>query len=569
MKFRFLLFFLTTTAFAQHSSDRKMFITDITNKSGTSVFYFPTTLPLADRACVMNSNREITSSTVTSTELGYLSGVTSAIQTQLNAKASSAHSHVISDITSLQTALDAKQDTGNYIIALTGDVTASGPGSVAATIANSAVTNAKMANMAAGTIKGNNTGGAAAPSDLTTAQATAMLDAMVGDSGSGGTKGLVPAPAAGDAAASKFLKADGTWATAGGTPSLTSTYVGYGDGSNLLTGSNLLKWDATNFRLSAGSYNFTPNTTLHVGGIITDTPRIRISRASGSESSGMVMGFNTASDFNASIAYLHGGNFDIRYGGDTSSQTMIRLASPTLTLGNAGASTVDISPSSVNYAKFNSTWSDFLTVPTRIGEGFALRSRFESDATGTLARNSRPVQYATRGSAQTFILPSGGASNTQDIMHMIGKFSGGNTATTIDASGTERFNSSNGPLTLEMQSIGDVVWIAYDSSRPDIMMDNRAPVVQNVTTNTTIEQKHKDMTILCDATAGNVTVTSYVISGTRGWKVTLKKTDASGNQCAWASASGSGDGASWNTTTQYAGKTMQFDGTDTWIIGTF
>jgi hypothetical protein len=34
---------------------------------------------------------------------------------------------------------------------------------------------------------------------------------MVGDSGSGGLAGNVPAPAAGDAAAGKFLKADGTW----------------------------------------------------------------------------------------------------------------------------------------------------------------------------------------------------------------------------------------------------------------------------------------------------------------------------------------------------------------------
>lgn len=34
---------------------------------------------------------------------------------------------------------------------------------------------------------------------------------FVGDSGSGGVKGLVPAPAAGDAAAGKFLFADGTW----------------------------------------------------------------------------------------------------------------------------------------------------------------------------------------------------------------------------------------------------------------------------------------------------------------------------------------------------------------------
>lgn len=37
------------------------------------------------------------------------------------------------------------------------------------------------------------------------------IDVMVGDSGSGGTKGLVPAPGAGDAADDKYLKADGTW----------------------------------------------------------------------------------------------------------------------------------------------------------------------------------------------------------------------------------------------------------------------------------------------------------------------------------------------------------------------
>lgn len=39
---------------------------------------------------------------------------------------------------------------------------------------------------------------------------------MVGDSGSGGTKGAVPAPASGDAAAGKFLKADATWAVPAG-----------------------------------------------------------------------------------------------------------------------------------------------------------------------------------------------------------------------------------------------------------------------------------------------------------------------------------------------------------------
>lgn len=46
---------------------------------------------------------------------------------------------------------------------------------------------------------------------------------LVGDSGAGGTKGAVPAPAAGDAAADKFLKADGTWAVPSTGSALSAT----------------------------------------------------------------------------------------------------------------------------------------------------------------------------------------------------------------------------------------------------------------------------------------------------------------------------------------------------------
>lgn len=96
---------------------------------------------------------------------------------------------------------------------LTGDVTTSG--AVATTIAANAVTNAKAAQMATNTIKGNNTGGTANALDLTTAQVNAILPVFVGDSGSGGTKGDVPAPGAGDAAAGKFLSASGAFQVAG------------------------------------------------------------------------------------------------------------------------------------------------------------------------------------------------------------------------------------------------------------------------------------------------------------------------------------------------------------------
>lgn len=111
--------------------------------------------------------------------------------------------------------------TGNVGAAIAdgdyGDITVSSSGT-AFTIDNSAVTNAKLANMAEATIKGRASGaGTGAPVDLTATQATAILNAVVGDSGSGGTKGLVPAPAAGDAAANKFLKADGTWTSPSGS----------------------------------------------------------------------------------------------------------------------------------------------------------------------------------------------------------------------------------------------------------------------------------------------------------------------------------------------------------------
>lgn len=105
-----------------------------------------------------------------------------------------------------------------------GDITVSSSGSVW-TIDNDVVTNAKSANMAQSTIKGRAVGaGTGDPTDLTATQATAILDVMVGDSGAGGTKGLVPAAGAGDTAAGKFLKADGSFAVPS-TSAVTESFV--------------------------------------------------------------------------------------------------------------------------------------------------------------------------------------------------------------------------------------------------------------------------------------------------------------------------------------------------------
>ncbi len=97
------------------------------------------------------------------------------------------------------------------------------------TIALNAVTNTKLAQMPSNTFKANNTGATANAVDITPSQATTLLPAFIGDSGAGGTKGLVPAPTTGDGG--KYLKGDGTWGTvasSGGTVTTVSVTTANG-----------------------------------------------------------------------------------------------------------------------------------------------------------------------------------------------------------------------------------------------------------------------------------------------------------------------------------------------------
>ena len=58
----------------------------------------------------------------------------------------------------------------------------------------------------------NDPGGTPATRKATVTNFTKAIPVLIGDVGGTPTKGLVPAPTAGDAAAGKFLKADATWA---------------------------------------------------------------------------------------------------------------------------------------------------------------------------------------------------------------------------------------------------------------------------------------------------------------------------------------------------------------------
>jgi len=141
-----------------------------------------------------------------------------------------------------------------YALALmSGDATLAASGAL--TIATSAISNAKMADMAAATIKGRAVGaGTGAPVDLSGTQATAILDVFTS-----GLQGLAPASGGGS---TNFLRADGTWAAPAGSSGITEltgdVTAGPGSGSQAATIANLA---VTNAKIANSTIDLTAKVT--------------------------------------------------------------------------------------------------------------------------------------------------------------------------------------------------------------------------------------------------------------------------------------------------------------------
>lgn len=147
--------------------------------------------------------------------------------------------------TQIRTLINVEDGSNNYVHPNhTGDVTSTGDG--ATTIANSAVTNAKMANMVATTFKGRALGaGTGAPVDLTATQATAMLNNF-----SSTLKGLTPLSGGGT---TNFLRADGTWAAPPAGTTLDGAYDFGGSGAGRTITVDNGPIEATNNSVGTGS----------------------------------------------------------------------------------------------------------------------------------------------------------------------------------------------------------------------------------------------------------------------------------------------------------------------------
>jgi len=218
-------------------------------------------------------------------------------------------------------------NTGDQTITLSSDVAGSGTSSITTTIQPGVVTNAKLANMTGPTVKGRSSG-TGAPSDLDMATLNGMLPDMVGDSGSGGTHGLVPAPTSGSAAAKKFLRADATWVAPDANDILPSQAGN--SGKVLQTNGSTTSWAAA----GVGSVTSVSVTTVNgvSGSVATSTTTPAISLTLGAITPSSVAATGTVTGTNLS-------------GTNTGDQTTIT--------GNAGSATILQTARAINGVNFD------------------------------------------------------------------------------------------------------------------------------------------------------------------------------------------------------------------------
>lgn len=221
--------------------------------------------------------------------------------------------------------------SGSGITQLTGDVTAGpGSGSVASTLANAVVTNAKLSTMAANTVKANITSGTAAPTDVALLT-TATNNSVAQRTSSGDLIAnimIAPAMKPADGAGTSITVTGGTAASNGngGNASLIGAA-----GSSVSTGGN-----GGNITLTGGAANG-DNTTNQSGGSITFNAGT--SKGS-SQGGGLTINLGTGGPGTAT-AGATGGTNNINAGtGGIGSATSGTGGNTTLNAGTGGAGTV-------------------------------------------------------------------------------------------------------------------------------------------------------------------------------------------------------------------------------------
>ncbi len=299
-------------------------------------------------------------------------------------------------------------------VAMSGDATIVASGAL--TIANNAVTNAKLAEMATLTIKGNNTGGTTEPLDLTVAEVNAML---------GGSSEVVITD---DTATNATMYP--TWVTAnsGSLPlKVTSTKLFYNPSTSLLTNIGALG-QITNIQSSAGAKVLEFGYTASAVNYVSITNQVAGNGAT-------IASVGTDSTLGLNFLSKGGGFFSLT---DTTSPAILRFYET----GN------------VNFVALKSpaVLAADLTFTLPAADATVANQALVSNAAGTLSFSSTPISTApqktvyTSGSG-TYNTPSGALYLTVKMAGG-GGGSGGNGSDTAATNGVAGGNSTFGTALL-------------------------------------------------------------------------------------------------------------------------
>lgn len=445
-------------------------------------------------------------------------------------------------------------------VALSGDAAISNTGALS--IAANAVTNAKLAQMATLTIKGNNTAGTANALDLTVAQVNAILPVFTST-----LNGLAPLSGGGT---TNFLRADGTWAVPAGSgfnylSTNTSTYGGtnstltFTGARNVVIGilaGNALTsgTDSTYIGNSAGKAASTVNFNTAIGSQALLLGTGANNTAIGAESliAATTAAFNTAVGESALESQTSGGrNVGIGYAAGAVCQT----GTDNVSVGMNTVTSANNTTNAVIIGNASSGATGAVTVGTGNTNAFAsiaLGATTTAGSSGGTATTTAAGQLSIGSplvTIQTMYLGKGatGAATALDVSIQPSPIVTGTSntagANTLIRGGISTGTGAGGQVQLQTVAAGSTGTAQNTSYVTGAFLDTGA----NFNTNKSLIMNGTTSGALTITPAASTTSYSVIMPSAQGAASALLQNDGSGN-LSWASAVvGSAIMSNWST----------------------
>jgi len=347
-----------------------------------------------------------------------------------------------------------------------GDITVSGSGATW-TIDNSAVTYAKMQNVSAtNTFLGRSSSGAGVVEELTTANATGILDVFTDV-----LQGVVPGSGGGT---TNFLRADGTWAVAGGAGNLIIQNAGSGQQTWYTSGDSLyMKMHKNTSTISWASDTDSSLLGTVIDGSITYAKIQNLTQA-------RLLGRYTASTGSAQEISI-GTGLALDAGTGILSSTITSGVSSMGAIGatpNANGATItgttlNLEPASISFGGVVTAGSQ-----TFLGPKFIGTDSYGGTDAGSLQTTSTVVVGSSASSEQLIITNSNSTTNTSGLGFR------NNAGTSYGLLRT--FNSSSAVTIAGIAFASGFAMTAVQSGVPIALSGNNAPIYISPNTTTPV-----------------------------------------------------------------------------------